>query len=146
MIETKRILMRAGFAILLVTAACTSEPDVPLKIVGVDLSHEIDQHNEPRSARETFAPTSTVYAAVAIEGKGKGTLAARWTDPEGKVLAEQSQEITVTQPDPKAPQRFEHHLKPEGDWPVSEGRYKVVITLNGKEPKTREFGIRITQH
>jgi hypothetical protein len=142
MIDRKRILMRAGLAAILVAAACTSKPAVPLKIVGVDLSHEIDQHNEPRSARETFAPSSTVYACVAVEGTGTGTLAARWTDPEGKVLAEQTQEINATQPDPKSPQRFEHHLKPEGGWPVSEGRYKVVITLNGKEPKTREFGIR----
>ena len=141
MIDTKRIVVRVGLALILTAAAC-SQPAEPLKIVAVDLSHEIDQHNEPRSARETFAPSSTVYACVAVESKGTGTLAARWTDPAGKVLAEQTQAINATQSDPKSPQRFELHLKPEGGWPIAEGRYKVVITLDGKDPKTREFGIR----
>jgi len=141
MIDWKWMLARVGLALVLTAVAC-SKPAEPLKIVAVDLSHEIDQHNEPRSARETFAPSSTVYACVAIENKGTGTLAARWTDPAGKVLAEQTQAINVTQPDPKSPQRFEHHLKPEGDWPIVDGRYKVVITLDGKDPKTREFAIR----
>ena len=125
---------------LLALAACTSSPPAePVKIVAVDLTHEIDQHNEARSARETFAPTSTIYASIATEGTGNATLAAKWTDPEGKVLADQNQTINPTKP-----QRFEFHIPPpDGGHPI--GRYKVVITLNGGSTRTREYEIRTTQ-
>jgi len=106
-------------ALLMGLAAC-SAPSEPLKIAQVDLTHEIDEHNEPRSARETFAPTSTIYASIAVEGSGKGTLAAKWTDPSGQVLADQHQDINNTKPtrydllpDPNArvPSRCAHPLR-----------------------------------
>ena len=129
-------------ALLLGLAAC-STPGEPLKIAQVDLTHEIDEHNEPRSARETFAPTSTIYASIAVEGSGKGTLAAKWTDPSGQVLADQHQDINNTKPT-----RYEFHIPPaQGEHPL--GRYRVIITLNGGggggATKNREFEIRITQ-
>jgi len=127
-----RWAMSVGFVLLL--TGC-SKPIEPVKITAVDLSHEVDAHNEPRSARETFAVTSTVHASIATDGGGPATLAARWTDAAGKVLQEESQNINPTKP-----QRFEFHLKPENGWTL--GRYKVVITLNGKEPRSREFEIR----
>lgn len=133
----------AAFSItLLVGLAACSAPD-PVKIAAVDLTHEIDEHNEPRSARETFAPTSTIYASIATEGTGKATLNAKWTDPSGQLLADQHQDINPTKP-----QRFEFHIPPaQGQHPL--GRYKVVITLNagggGGATKSREFEIRITQ-
>jgi len=130
----KRQLWAMGVGFLLALAGC-SEPIEPVKVTAVDLSHEVDANNEPRSARETFAVTSTVHASIATVGGGAATLAARWTDATGKVLAEQSQAINPTKP-----QRFEFHLKPEGGWPI--GRYKVVLTLNEKEPRSREFEIR----
>jgi hypothetical protein len=128
--------------LLLAVAAC-SAPAEPLKIALVDLTHEVDEHNEPRSARETFAPTSTIYASIAIEGTGKGTLEAKWFDPSGAVLADQHQDINNTKPT-----RYEFHIPPaQGQHPL--GRYRVIITLNGgKEAgatKNREFEIRITQ-
>ena len=129
-------------AILLGVAAC-SAPAEPVKIVAVDLTHEVDEHNEPRSARETFAPTSTIYASIATEGTGKATLTAKWTDPSGQVLADQKQEINPTKP-----QRFEFHIPPaQGQHPL--GRYHVNIALNGGgapgATKSRDFEIRITQ-
>jgi hypothetical protein len=133
----------AGWSVglLLAVAAC-SKPE-PLKIALVDLTHEVDEHNEPRSARETFAPTSTIYASIAIEGTGKGTLDAKWTDPSGGVLAEQHQDINNTKPT-----RYEFHIPPaQGEHPL--GRYRVIITLNGGAEagatKNREFEIRVTQ-
>jgi hypothetical protein len=119
---------------LLLLAAC-SKPVEPLKITAIDLSHEIDSHNEPRSARETFAPTSTVYASIATEGTTEGTLAAVWTNAQGQVIADQKQTVH-----PEKPQRFEFHVAPQGSWAL--GRYKVVITLNGAQPRSREFEIR----
>jgi len=129
-------------ALLMGLAAC-SAPSEPLKIVQVDLTHEIDEHNEPRSARETFAPTSTIYASLAVEGSGKGALAAKWTDPSGQVLADQHQDINNTKPT-----RYEFHIPPsQGQHPL--GRYRVIITLNGGggggATKNREFEIRVTQ-
>lgn len=130
----------ATLAGALALAGC-SAPAEPLKIVAVDLTHEIDEHNETRSgARETFAPTSTIYASIATEGTGPGTLSAKWTDPSGKVLADEKKEINATQP-----QRFEFHIPPPaGGHPI--GRYKVVISLNGGGTRTREFEVRVTEH
>ncbi len=142
MVEAMRrnaVLLSA--AVLIGLAAC-SAPSEPVKIVAVDLTHEIDEHNEPRSARETFAPTSTIYASIATEGTGKATLTAKWTDPSGNVLADQKQEINPTKP-----QRFEFHIPPAaGQHPL--GRYHVVIALNGGgapgATKSRDFEIRVT--
>lgn len=135
MTSIRRTAARMGVLLVLVAAAC-SAPSEPVKIAGVDLTHEVDQHNEPRSARETFSPLSTIYASIATEGTGTATLAAKWTDPTGKVLADQTQTINPTKP-----QRFEFHIPPEGGKHAT-GRYKVVITLNGGATRTREFEIR----
>lgn len=134
----RKTAMSVGALVFLALAAC-SAPSEPVKIVAVDLTHEIDEHNEPRSARETFAPTSTIYASIATEGTGPATLAAKWTDPSGKVLADQTQNINPTKP-----QRFEFHIPPAaGEHPL--GRYKVILSLNGGSSRTREFEIRVTQ-
>jgi len=140
-LRRKAVLCTVG--LMMGLAACSSTPSEPLKIAAVDLTHEVDEHNEPRSARETFAPTSTIYASIAIEGTGKGTLDAKWTDPNGQLLADQHQDINNTKP-----QRYEFHIPPaQGQHPL--GRYRVIITLNGgKEAgatKNREFEIRVTQ-
>ena len=129
--------------LLVGVAACSNAPAEPLKIELVDLTHEVDEHNEARSARETFAPTSTIYASIAVEGTGKGKLAAKWTDPSGKVLADQQQDINNTKLT-----RYEFHIPPsQGQHPL--GRYRVIITLDGGgqagATKNREFEIRITQ-
>jgi len=138
MTSIRKAAVAVGAACMVAIAACSS-PSEPVKIVAVDLTHEVDQHNEPRSARETFAPTSTIYASIATEGTGPATLAAKWADPSGKVLADQTQNINPTKP-----QRFEFHIPPAaGEHPL--GRYKVVITLNGGSTRTREFEIRTTQ-
>ncbi|MEO6029187.1 MAG: hypothetical protein ABIR79_20185 [Candidatus Binatia bacterium] len=140
--STHKSAMLVGAVMLLALGAC-SAPSEPLKIGLVDLTHEVDEHNEARSARETFAPSSTIYASILIEGTGAGTLAAKWTDPNGQVLADQHQEFTNTKPT-----RYEFHIPPaKGEHQL--GRYRVIITLNGgKEAgatKNREFEIRVTQ-
>ena len=142
MMSIRKTAIAVGALSLLALAAC-SAPSEPLKIVQVDLTHEVDEHNEARSARETFAPTSTIYASIAIEGTGKGTLAAKWTDPSGKVIADQQQVINNTKPS-----RYEFHIPPaKGEHQL--GRYRVIITLDGGgaagATKNREFEIRVTQ-
>lgn len=142
MIDWSRTRAAVAATVLLVgMAGCSSTPAEPVKITAVDLTHEIDEHNETRSgARETFAPTSTIYASIATEGTGAATLAAKWTDPAGKVLADEKKEINPT----KA-QRSEFHIAPpDGGHPL--GRYKVVVTINGGGTRTREFEVRVTEH
>ena len=139
MIMSTRKKATGACALLLIALAACSAPAEPVKMVAVDLTHEVDEHNEPRSARETFAPTSTIYASIATEGTGNATLTAKWTDPSGLLLADQTQTINPTKP-----QRFEFHIPPAaGAHPL--GRYKVVISLNGGSSRTREFEIRVTQ-
>src|SRR5262245_56635893 len=96
-VSSRRGAAVAAMVLVLGLVGC-SQPAEPLKIVAVDLTHEIDEHAEARSARETFAPTSTIYASIAMEGTGKVTLSAKWTDPGGKVISDEKKDINPTKP------------------------------------------------
>lgn len=118
---------------LLLAGAC--RPAEPLKITAIDLGHRVNDDNRVPSSSETFGPADTVYASISVEGTGPGTLAARWTNADGQVLAEQTQKIA-----PTAPAHFEFHVAPPGGWP--KGRHKAVFTLDGVGSRTREFEVR----
>jgi hypothetical protein len=135
MIETVRV--RALTALLaLAIAACTSgPPPEPVKIVSIETGAAVDANNRLHSPSMTFAQQSPVYASIATEGTGRGTLLAQWLDQNGKVLHEEKQEIN-----PTGPATFEFHYVPQGGWPI--GRHKVVFTINGTGARTREFEAR----
>lgn len=118
---------------LTVLAAC-SKPE-PVRVTSIVLGAKINDDKTVSSPQETFAPSSTVYGSIGTEGGGAATLAARWTLADGRLLAEQTQSISPTQPT-----HFEFHLIPEGGWPI--GRHKVVFTLNGQGSRSREFEVR----
>lgn len=115
-------------------AAC-SAPSEPLKVSAIDLGIGVDDKNRVLSPSETFSQKSTIYASIATEGSGKGTLAARWTDSGGQLLSEQTQAIETD-----APAHFSFNFAPPGGWP--KGRHKVVFTLDGGGTRTREFEVR----
>jgi len=119
---------------LLLAGACNG-PAEPLKITAIDLGHRVGDDNRVPSSSETFGPPDTVYASISVEGRGSGTLSARWTSADGQVLAEQTQKIA-----PTAPAHFEFHVAPAGGWP--KGRHKAVFTLDGVGSRTREFEVR----
>jgi hypothetical protein len=119
---------------LLLAGAC-SGPGEPLKITAIDLGHRVSDDNRVPSSSETYGPADTIYASISVEGTGSGTLAARWTNADGEVLAEQTQKIA-----PTAPTHFEFHLAPPGGWP--KGRHKAVFTLDGAGSRAREFEVR----
>ena len=119
---------------LLLAGAC-SGPAEPLKIAAIDLGQRVNDDNRVPSSSETYGPGDTVYASISVEGRGSGTLSARWTSADGQVLAEQTQKIA-----PTAPAHFEFHLAPPGGWP--KGRHKAVFTLDGVGSRTREFEVR----
>lgn len=114
---------------------CTSTPAEPLKITAVDLGSAITDEKKVTASGQTFSPTSTIYASIATEGSGAGTLTARWTAPDGQVLVEQKQTINPTKP-----AHFEFHHAPAGGWPI--GRHNVVISLDNAGARTREFEVR----
>jgi len=122
-------------AVVALCLGCNKPAGEPLKITAIDLGPAVTDDKIVRSPAETFAPTSTIYASIATEGAGNGTLTARWTAADGKLLAEQKQTITPT----KAT-HFEFHYAPAGGWPV--GRHKVVFALDGGGARTREFEVR----
>ena len=121
--------------VVAVSIACNKPSGEPLKITAVDLGSGVTDDKMVHSPAETFAPKSTIYASIATDGVGSGTLSARWTAADGKLLAEQKQTINPT----KAT-HFEFHYAPAEGWPV--GRHKVVLALDGSAPRTREFDVR----
>ncbi len=127
--------LAAGAMLIAVAAVGCSKPAEPVKVVSIDLSNAIDAHNNVISISETYAQESTVYASVATEGGGPAVLKATWTDPQGKVVTEQTQNVNPTKP-----ARFEFHYLPPGGW--AKGRYKVVFTIDGGGTRTREFEVR----
>jgi hypothetical protein len=82
-----------------------------------------------------IAPASTIYASIATEGAGAGTLKAQWVGADGQTLTEQTQQINPTKP-----AHFEFHFAPPGGWP--KGRHKVTFTLDGGGTRTRGFDVR----
>ncbi len=123
-------------AVMVMSAASCSKPAEPVKMVEINLSNAVDKNNVVVSLSETYALQGTVYASIATEGSGEATLKARWFDPQGKPLTEQTQTVH-----PTAPAHFEFHYMPPGGWPAP-GRYKVEFTIDGKEQRSREFNVR----
>ena len=124
-------------AMVMAAASCTSAPpQEALKIASIDLSNAVDDKGRVVSLSETYPPTGTVYASIATEGSGTGTLKARWFDLQGGVLKEETKTVTATGPTHTA---FSH--LPPGGWPAK-GRYKAEFSIDGKDTRTREFEIR----
>jgi hypothetical protein len=128
-------LSRAVAVLMLLVACGACKPTEPVRITGIELGSTINPDNTVSSPNVTFPPNATVYAAIATEGTGPATLAARWTGADGQVFTEQTQSIN-----PSKPAHFEFHFVPPGNWP--KGRHKVVFTLNGGGSRTRDFEIR----
>ena len=124
----------AATLLLLALASCSKPPE-PVKIIAIDLGSAVDDENRVLSPAMTYSAQSTVYASIATEGMGTATLTARWTDPDGQLLADQTQAINPTKP-----AYFEFHLAPPGGW--GKGRHKVVFAIGGTGSRTREFEIR----
>lgn len=137
------MLNRFAVALLglaLVTTAC-SKPE-PITMVAIDMSNKVDAGNRVYSPGQIFAPASTMYASISTQGTGTAKLAAKWMDPTGKVIAEQTQDIAPTKTD--GPSYWEFHITPPAEgWPV--GIYKAEFTIDGGGKRSRDLEVRITQ-
>jgi hypothetical protein len=113
------------------TEVAVEEP--ALDVTSVALGRSIGADKRVVEEIGNFAPADTIYASVATEGAGSGTLAARWTFEDGQVVDESSHPIGG------GAQVSEFHIsKPDG-WPV--GHYEVVILLNGQEADRKGFDV-----
>lgn len=118
---------------VLLTAACSKTE--PVKVTAIDLSNAVDANNRVIGLSETYSPKSAVYASITTEGSGPADLKARWFDPEGKLITEQTQKINPTKPS-----TFEFHFVPPEGW--AKGRQKVELTIDGGDTRTRAFEVR----
>ncbi|HUG37527.1 MAG TPA: hypothetical protein VML54_11285 [Candidatus Limnocylindrales bacterium] len=102
----------------------------------VELGSAIDPTSRITEARNTFAPTDTIYAAVETQGAAPSvTLTARWTYEDGQLVDESSRTIA---PEGDAVTVFQI-VRPSG-WPA--GRYQVEIAADGRSAATQSFEVR----
>jgi hypothetical protein len=145
--------LRAGVAALLVaaslTAACKKADNTPppadssammappasLQVASVDLGKSIDANKKVVSSTDDFGVRDTIYASVATTGSGNGVLVANWTFQDGQQVERSEQNVSAT-----GPAVTEFHIAKPSAWPA--GKYRVVITLDGREVGSKDFEIK----
>ena len=145
--------LRASFAALIVAAslstACkkadnttpaadsspTMEPAATLQVTTVDLGRAINAERRVTAGTDDFSSRDTIYASVATTGSGNGTLAAHWTFEDGQVVEHSEQSVAAT-----GPAVTEFHIAKSTPWPA--GKYRVVISLNGREVSSKDFEVK----
>jgi len=110
-----------------------------IKVASVTLGNVVDDTHVIGKDQRHFVPTDkAIYASVATTGNtDNATLNAQWSYLEGKEQAFS----TTTQPiatDGPATTTFK--VQNPNLWP--QGRYKVVISLNGQTVASEDFDIR----
>lgn len=84
----------------------------------------------------SFAPSDTIYAAVATNGSAASTtLAAHWTYQDGQTVHDETKVIAPTGP---AVTTFSIS-KPDG-FPA--GNYHVAISLDGQPAASKDFEVK----
>src|SRR5688500_18792397 len=78
-------------AALIWSAACGS--GAPLKVETVQVGRSLNSDNSGGAITTRFKPADTMYAAVITEGRGSGTIVARWTGL-GRVISEQTSDVS----------------------------------------------------
>ncbi|WP_291778350.1 hypothetical protein [Luteibacter sp.] len=111
-----------------------------LKVGSVTLGNAVGADKKVAKAKNAFAPNDkTIYASVATEGSTAGaTLAAKWTFQDGDTattVSDISQSISTDGP---AVTTFK--IQNPNEWP--EGKYKVVISLNGQAVGNEAFEVK----
>ncbi|KAG9549956.1 hypothetical protein KCV01_g23436, partial [Aureobasidium melanogenum] len=111
-----------------------------LKVGSVTLGNAVGADKKVAKAKNAFAPNDkTIYASVATEGTTAGaTLAAKWTYQDGDTtttVSDISQSISTDGP---AVTTFK--IQNPNEWP--EGKYKVVISLNGQAVGNEAFEVK----
>jgi hypothetical protein len=119
--------------------ATTAAPASAFKVTTLALGDSVNAEHKVRKAQDHFAPNQkTLYASVLTDGSTDGaTLNASWRYLEGKgqLVSSISQRIATSGP---ATTTFK--VENPNLWPL--GKYKVDITLDGKQVASQAFEIR----
>jgi hypothetical protein len=113
------------------------EPEAErVSFAGLTLGTAVDAEQKVSAAATTFAPTDTIYAAVATTGAAaNAAIVARWTYGDGQLVDESNESIAPTGP---ATTTF-HIAKPDG-WPL--GKYTVDISIDGNPVASQAFEVK----
>lgn len=114
-------------------AVVTSDSPKMLEVGDIDMGRHIGPDQKITDKTDDFAPRDTIYAAVDTKNAGSAKLTARWTAEDGKVVNEETRDIT-----------------PVGDAttsffivaPATAGKYTVHVLLNDAEVKTKEVTVK----
>ena len=89
-------------------------------------------------AKDSFAPSDTMYVSVDTTGTGTAKLDAKWTYRKGdSVTVVQEDSMTITTDGP-ATNEF-HVSKPDG-WPA--GDYEVEVMLDGRSVGSKKLTVK----
>lgn len=126
-------------------AAAPAAPAAPavadtLKVGAVTLGNAVGADKKVAKAKNAFAPSDkTIYASVATDGTTAGaTLNAKWTFQDGETtttVSDISQSIST-----EGPAVTTFKIQNPNEWP--EGKYKVVISLNGQAVGNEAFEVK----
>jgi hypothetical protein len=120
-------------------AAAPAVADTGLTVAKLTLGDAVNAEHQVTHASNSFASTDkTIYASVATEGRSVGaTLNAKWSylEGNGQLVSSISQSIATDGP---AVTTFK--VQNPDLWP--EGKYKVVISLDGKAVTDQSFEIK----
>jgi pyruvate/2-oxoglutarate dehydrogenase complex dihydrolipoamide acyltransferase (E2) component len=111
-----------------------------LKVGAVTLGNAVGADKKVAKAKNAFAPSDkTIYASVATDGTTAGaTLSAKWTfqdDETTTTVSDISQSIST-----EGPAVTTFKIQNPNEWP--EGKYKVVISLNGQAVGNEAFEVK----
>ena len=106
------------------------------RIVAVLLGKSVDADRTVITDTEVFKRSDAIHASVLSAGASQGLrLTARWLAPDGAVIAETSQPLV-----PVAGTSTTFSISNPQGWPP--GAYQLLIGVNGKTQRTREFRIQ----
>ncbi len=108
---------------------------LPLAVSSVSLGRAIGPDKRITTSTDDFTTRDTIYASVATTGSGSGLLTAHWTFEDGQVVEHSEQRVAAT-----GPASTEFHIAKPTAWPA--GKYRVVITLDGREVGNQEFRVK----
>lgn len=106
------------------------------KLLEVNLGAAVDADNLVTKPKLVFAARDKIYASVLSTGKHQGlTIKARWTAPDGKLVAETEQALV---PEKATVSTFS--IGNAQPWPS--GAYTLDISLNGLVQRTVSFEVK----
>jgi hypothetical protein len=107
------------------------------KVGTVTLGTAVGTDHKVSKAKTAFAPSDkAIYASVATDGSTPGSnLSAKWTFEDGSAVSDTSKTVATDGP---AVTTFK--VQNPSDWP--EGKYKLVVAVDGKAAATQDFEIK----